>query len=71
MREYDLIIAVTVIQAEVLRQILHHLQRAADPLPLAPARFRQAMFAWVAEVASGRAAPASYRSTLGTAVRVC
>ncbi|MGH9602666.1 MAG: transposase [Terriglobales bacterium] len=35
-------------QAEVLRTILRHLQRAADPPPIAPARARQATFDWVA-----------------------
>jgi hypothetical protein len=31
---------------EVLRKILRPLQRAADPPPMAPARCRQAAFAW-------------------------
>ena len=35
-------------QAEVIRKILRHLKRAADPPPLAPAHVRQATFAWVA-----------------------
>jgi len=33
-------------QGEVIRKILRHLQRAADPPPMAPARFRQEAFAW-------------------------
>jgi len=39
-------------QAEVLRTIRRHLQRAADPPPLAPARARQATCDGVAAVAS-------------------
>ena len=39
-----LIAAIT--HGEVIRQILRHLQRAADPPPIAPARVRQAAFAW-------------------------
>ena len=35
-------------QAEVIRKILRHLQLAADPPPMAPARARQATFDWVA-----------------------
>ena len=35
-------------QAEVIRKMLRHLKRAADPPPLAPARARQATFDWVA-----------------------
>jgi hypothetical protein len=31
---------------EVIRKILRHLERAADPPPIAPARVRQAAFAW-------------------------
>ena len=34
--------------AEVIRKILRHLKRAADPPPIAPARARQATFDWVA-----------------------
>ena len=33
---------------EVIRKILRHLKRAADPPPIAPARARQATFDWVA-----------------------
>jgi hypothetical protein len=36
------------IQAEVIRKMLRHLKRAADPPPLAPARACQATFAWTA-----------------------
>jgi hypothetical protein len=35
-------------QAEVIRKMLRHLKRAADPPPIAPARARQATFDWVA-----------------------
>jgi hypothetical protein len=35
-------------QAEVIRKILCHLKRTADPPPIAPARARQATFDWVA-----------------------
>ena len=35
-------------QAEVIRKLLRHLKRAADPPPIAPARSRQAAVAWVA-----------------------
>jgi hypothetical protein len=35
-------------QVEVIRKILRHLKRVADPPPLAPARARQATFDWVA-----------------------
>jgi hypothetical protein len=35
-------------QAEVIREILRHLKRAADPPPIAPARTRQAPYDWVA-----------------------
>ena len=31
---------------EVIRKILQPLQRSADHLPMAPARVRQAAFAW-------------------------
>jgi len=35
-------------QAEVIRTMLRHLQRAVDPPPLVLARARQATFDWVA-----------------------
>ena len=35
-------------QGEVIRTILRHLKRAADPPPIAPARTRQAPCDWVA-----------------------
>jgi hypothetical protein len=35
-------------QGEVIRKILRHLKRAADPPPIAPARTRQAPCDWVA-----------------------
>jgi hypothetical protein len=35
-------------QGEVIRKILRHLKRAADPPPIAPARSRQAPWDWVA-----------------------
>jgi hypothetical protein len=41
-----MIVAIT--QAEVLRKILRHLELAADPPPIAPARARQATLDWVA-----------------------
>ena len=41
-------ILAAITQAEVMRKILRHLKRAADPPPLAPARARQATFDWVA-----------------------
>jgi hypothetical protein len=41
-------ILAAITQAEVSRKMLRHLQRAADPPPLAPARARQATFDWVA-----------------------
>src|SRR3989442_8689958 len=41
-----LIAAIT--QAEVIRKMLRHLKLTADPPPIAPARARQATFAWVA-----------------------
>ena len=34
--------------AEVIRKMLCHLKRAADPPPIAPARVRQATCDWVA-----------------------
>jgi len=33
-------------QADVIKKILRHLQHAADPPPIAPARVRQEAFAW-------------------------
>src|SRR5207245_8863105 len=39
-------IIATITQGEVIRKILRHLKRAADPPPIAPARVRQAAFAW-------------------------
>jgi hypothetical protein len=47
-RQGALRIIAAITQAEVIRKILRHLKRAADPLPMAPARARQATFAWVA-----------------------
>jgi hypothetical protein len=41
------IIAV-ITQGEVIRKILRHLKRAADPPPITPARSRQAPYDWVA-----------------------
>ena len=41
-------ILVAITQAEVIRKMLRHLKRAADPPPLASARARQATFDWVA-----------------------
>jgi hypothetical protein len=35
-------------QGEVIRTILRHLKRAADPPPITPARSRQTSFDWVA-----------------------
>ena len=35
-------------QGEVIRKILRHLKRAADPPPITPARTRQAACDWVA-----------------------
>jgi hypothetical protein len=35
-------------QAEVMRKMLRHLKRAADPPPIAPARARPAPCDWVA-----------------------
>src|SRR5262249_46454525 len=35
-------------QGEVMRKILRHLKRSADPPPIAPARSRQALCDWVA-----------------------
>jgi hypothetical protein len=39
-------IIATITQGEVIRKILRHLQLAADPPLIAPARVRQAAFAW-------------------------
>jgi hypothetical protein len=39
-------IIAAITHGEVIRKILQHLQRAADPLPIAPAWFRQEAFAW-------------------------
>jgi hypothetical protein len=39
-------ISVAITQGEVIRTILRHLKRAADPPSIAPARARQAAFAW-------------------------
>jgi len=39
-------IIAAITQGEVIRKILCHLKRAADPPPIAPARVRQAAFAW-------------------------
>jgi hypothetical protein len=41
-------ILAAITQAEMIRKILRHLKRAADPPPIAPARARQATFDWVA-----------------------
>ena len=41
-------IMAAITQAEVIRTMLRHLKRAADPPPIAPARARQATFDWVA-----------------------
>jgi len=41
-------IIATITQGEVIRKILRHLKRAADPPPIAPARTRQTMCDWVA-----------------------
>jgi hypothetical protein len=47
-RQGVLRIIAAITQVEVIRKILRHLKRAADPPPLAPARARQATFDWVA-----------------------
>ena len=39
-------IIATITQGEVIRKILRHLKRAADPPLMAPARVRQEAFAW-------------------------
>jgi hypothetical protein len=41
-------IIAAITQGEVIRKILRHLKRAADPPPIAPARARQETFDWVA-----------------------
>jgi hypothetical protein len=41
-------IIAAITQVEVIRKILRHLKRAADPPPLTPARARRATFDWVA-----------------------
>jgi hypothetical protein len=41
-------------QAEVIRKMLRHLKRAADPSPIAPARARQAPCDWVASAQPSR-----------------
>ena len=41
-------------RAEVIRTMLRHLQRAANPLPLAPACARQATCDWVASAQPSR-----------------
>jgi Putative transposase len=47
-RRGSLRIIAALTQAEVIRKMLRHLQLAADPPPLAPARARQETFDWVA-----------------------
>ena len=47
-RQGALRIIAAITQVEVIRKILRHLKRAADPPPIAPARARQATFDWVA-----------------------
>ena len=47
-RQGALRIIAAITQAEVIRKILRHLKRAADPPPITPARARQATFDWVA-----------------------
>jgi hypothetical protein len=39
-------IIAAITHGEVIRQILRHLKLSADPPPIAPARVRQAAFAW-------------------------
>ena len=41
-------IIAAITQGEVIRKILCHLKRAADPPPIAPPRARQETFDWVA-----------------------
>ena len=47
-RRGSLRIIAVITQGEVIRKILRHLKRAADPPPIAPARTRQAPVDWVA-----------------------
>jgi hypothetical protein len=47
-RQGALRIITVITQAEVIRKILCHLKRTADPPPIAPARARRATFNWVA-----------------------
>ena len=47
-RQGSLRMTAAITQAEMLRKMLRHLQLAADPPPIAPARARQATFDWVA-----------------------
>jgi hypothetical protein len=47
-RQGALRIIAAITQVEVIRKMLRHLKRAADPPPIAPARARQATFDWVA-----------------------
>ena len=47
-RQGALRIIAAITQVEVIRKILCHLKRAADPPPIAPVRARQATFDWVA-----------------------
>jgi hypothetical protein len=44
--EGTLRIIAAIMQGEVIRKILQHLQLSADPPPIAPARVRQEAFAW-------------------------
>jgi hypothetical protein len=39
-------IIAAITHGEVIRKILRHLKLAVDPPPIAPARVRQAVFAW-------------------------
>jgi hypothetical protein len=39
-------IIAAITHGEGIRKILRHLKLAVDPLPIAPARVRQAVFAW-------------------------
>ncbi|HEY7495388.1 MAG TPA: hypothetical protein VIH59_30315 [Candidatus Tectomicrobia bacterium] len=45
-RRGTLRIIAAIIQESVITRILHHLQLASVPLPIAPARCRQEIFAW-------------------------
>jgi hypothetical protein len=49
-------IITAITQAQVIKNILRHLQLAADPPPLAPARSRQETFDWVASALPSRLA---------------